>query len=143
MSLRSVFRGPLFPKPVTGQELFLAVSYSKPALIFIHFCKLFMYKFLTFTGMQIRHSKRSANAKLAKNTFVGLFIFLYPRMATRISRLPIIPKRRVKLKWKNTFAFTNWILHFNIFFFIKSNFQPISSSSFFKETFTTRGIIAK
>ena len=26
------FRGPLFPKPVTGQELFLAVSYSKPAL---------------------------------------------------------------------------------------------------------------
>ena len=24
--------GPLFPKPVTGQELFLAVSYSKPAL---------------------------------------------------------------------------------------------------------------
>ena len=58
------------------------------------------YKCLTFTGMQIRHSKRSANAKLAKNTFVGLFIFLYPRMATRISRLPIIPKRRVRLKWK-------------------------------------------
>ena len=26
-------RGPLFPKPVTGQELFFAVSYSKPALI--------------------------------------------------------------------------------------------------------------
>ena len=26
------FRGPLFPKPVTGQELFLAISYSKPAL---------------------------------------------------------------------------------------------------------------
>ena len=26
------FRGPLFPKPVTGQELFFAVSYSKPAL---------------------------------------------------------------------------------------------------------------
>ena len=26
------FRGPLFPKPVTGQELFLAVSYSKAAL---------------------------------------------------------------------------------------------------------------
>ena len=26
------FRGPLFPKPVTDQELFLAVSYSKPAL---------------------------------------------------------------------------------------------------------------
>ena len=26
------FRGPLFPKPVTGQELFLAVSYSKPTL---------------------------------------------------------------------------------------------------------------
>ena len=27
------FREPLFPKPVTGQELFLAISYSKPALI--------------------------------------------------------------------------------------------------------------
>ena len=26
------FRGPLFPKPVTSQELFFAVSYSKPAL---------------------------------------------------------------------------------------------------------------
>ena len=26
------FRGPLFPKPVTGQELFWAVSYSKQAL---------------------------------------------------------------------------------------------------------------
>ena len=28
------FRGPLFSKPVTGQELFLVVSYSKPALEF-------------------------------------------------------------------------------------------------------------
>ena len=27
------FRGILFHKPVTGQELFFAVSYSKPALI--------------------------------------------------------------------------------------------------------------
>ena len=26
------FRGPLFPKPVTGQELFFAVSYSKLVL---------------------------------------------------------------------------------------------------------------
>ena len=31
-SFRS-FRVPLFYKPVTGEELFLAVSYSKPALI--------------------------------------------------------------------------------------------------------------
>ena len=30
-SFRS-FRGPLFRKPVNGQELFLAVSYSKPTL---------------------------------------------------------------------------------------------------------------
>ena len=30
-SFRS-FRGPLLLKPVTGQELFFAVSYSKPAL---------------------------------------------------------------------------------------------------------------
>jgi len=28
-----IFRGPLFHKPVTGQELFFAVSYSKPALV--------------------------------------------------------------------------------------------------------------
>jgi len=27
------FRGPIFRKPVTGQELFFAVSYSKPALV--------------------------------------------------------------------------------------------------------------
>ena len=26
------FRGPLFPKPVIGQELFFAISYSKAAL---------------------------------------------------------------------------------------------------------------
>ena len=31
-SFRS-FRGPLFRKPVTSQELFFAFSYSKPALI--------------------------------------------------------------------------------------------------------------
>ena len=31
-SFRSI-RGPLFLKPVTGQELFLAVSYKKPALV--------------------------------------------------------------------------------------------------------------
>ena len=30
-----IFRGPLFHKSVTGQELFFAVSYSKPALEFI------------------------------------------------------------------------------------------------------------
>ena len=31
-SFRS-FRGPLLPKPVTDQELFFAVPYSKPALV--------------------------------------------------------------------------------------------------------------
>ena len=31
-SFRS-FRGPLLHKPVTGQKLFFAVSYSKPALV--------------------------------------------------------------------------------------------------------------
>ena len=29
------FRGPLLLKPVTGQELFFAVSYSKPALVIL------------------------------------------------------------------------------------------------------------
>ena len=28
-----IFRGPIVLKPVTGKELFFAVSYSKPALI--------------------------------------------------------------------------------------------------------------
>ena len=28
-----IFRDPLFHKPVTGQELFFAVSYSKPVLV--------------------------------------------------------------------------------------------------------------
>ena len=31
----SFYRGPLLLKPVTGQELFFAVSYSKPDLIII------------------------------------------------------------------------------------------------------------
>ena len=31
-SFRS-FKGPLFRKPITGQELFFAVSHSKPALV--------------------------------------------------------------------------------------------------------------
>ena len=38
-----IFRGPLFHKPVTGQELFFAVSYSKPAL-----CKIFMTVILSW-----------------------------------------------------------------------------------------------
>ena len=32
MAKFKTFRGPLFPKPVTVQEIFLAISYSKPAL---------------------------------------------------------------------------------------------------------------
>ena len=36
-----IFRGPLFHKPVTGQELIFTVSYSKPALgIYIKLTKL-------------------------------------------------------------------------------------------------------
>ena len=33
----SEFRGPLFPKPVTGQELFFAVSSSKVALVLVSY----------------------------------------------------------------------------------------------------------
>ena len=40
----SEFRGPLLLKPVTGQELFFAVSYSKPAL-----AKEFILKFFAVT----------------------------------------------------------------------------------------------
>ena len=47
--------------------------------------------------MHIKHNKRSANARLARNTFVELFIFLYPRMAVRIKILPMTPKRSVNL----------------------------------------------
>ena len=52
--------------------------------------------------MHIKHNKRSANARLARNTFVELFIFLYPRMAVRIKRLPVTPKSSVNLE-KNVF----------------------------------------
>ena len=48
--------------------------------------------------MHIKHNKRSANARLARNTFVELFIFLYPRMAVRIKRLPVTPKSSVNLE---------------------------------------------
>ena len=48
--------------------------------------------------MHIKHNKRSANARLARNTFVELFIFLYPRMAVRIKRLPMTPKSSVNLE---------------------------------------------
>ena len=37
------YRGPLFPKPVTGQELFFAVSYSKPALVFDPFGRIVIW----------------------------------------------------------------------------------------------------
>ena len=48
--------------------------------------------------MHIKHNKRSANARLARNTFVELFIFLYPRMAMRIKRLPMTPRSSVNLE---------------------------------------------
>jgi hypothetical protein len=47
------------------------------------------------TGRQIRHNKRLAKAKLARKILVGVFICLYPRIATMISKLPINPRRRV------------------------------------------------
>ena len=48
-SFRS-FRGPLFLKPVTGQELFFAVSYSKPALVF-YFCFICnFYLYFLYSG---------------------------------------------------------------------------------------------
>ena len=50
------FRCPLFPKPVTGHELFFAVSYSKPALAHHHKkstfeinCFIFLYEPTTYS----------------------------------------------------------------------------------------------
>ena len=68
-SLRS-FRGPLLLKPVTGQELFLAVSYSKPALVQIYLwlphlfqnCYLPMYKNQIFNA--IMHTTVSLSLQL-------------------------------------------------------------------------------
>ena len=43
--------GPLFPKPITGQELFFAVSYGKPTLVQFILCVLasqFWMKFCKF-----------------------------------------------------------------------------------------------
>ena len=42
-----IFRGPLFHKPVTGQELFFAVSYSKPALVKYQVFKNFKENYLS------------------------------------------------------------------------------------------------
>ena len=42
------FRGPLFSKPVTGQELFFAVSYSKPALVTLELWLPDKYSFVVF-----------------------------------------------------------------------------------------------
>ena len=51
------FRGTIFYKPVTGQEPFFAVSYSKPALAF--FCSHFRGKYGT-------------KSFLAKNNYLGV-----------------------------------------------------------------------
>ena len=68
-------RGPLLLRPVTGQELFLAVSYSKPALVFSQFCpnnQLFIVDgnsnfFLPVKILENTPSKVERLSKLAKN----------------------------------------------------------------------------
>jgi accessory gene regulator protein AgrB len=77
------FRGPLFPKPVTGQELFLVVSYSKPALSNnsqLTFCGIIYYgieiifhtlhPILTFLGV-------GSITSLVRNTIFGAIFLVY------------------------------------------------------------------
>ncbi len=42
--------------------------------------------------------RRSANARLARKTLVGVFILRDPKMAVMIRRLPATPRTNVRLK---------------------------------------------
>ena len=47
-----IFRGPLFPKPVTDQERFFYISYSKLALVCIYLVFFFL-KFVLFYSIDL------------------------------------------------------------------------------------------
>jgi hypothetical protein len=51
------------------------------------------------------HNRRSANARLARKIFVGLFISRNPRTAHRIIVFPETPSKSVKLKKKRKCCF--------------------------------------
>ena len=85
-----IFRGPLFHKQVTGQELSFAVSYSKPALVcdpWLHPWKKWL-DFVIWSGLTLPHtikvqmsifcnSKRSeVNKQGCQNTISNHFTFL-------------------------------------------------------------------
>ena len=61
--------------------------------------------FLTLTGRQMIQRRKSAKARLARNTLVGVFIFLCPMIPVMMSKLPITPNKNVKLKWQNLHLF--------------------------------------
>ena len=68
-SFRS-FRCPLFRKPVTGQELFFTVSYSKPALVF-SFKSSFITAYInTFIGFIKSINLYNQLPKWVKETFL-------------------------------------------------------------------------
>ena len=57
------FRGSLLPKPVTGQELFFAISYSKPALANKHFSNPEYQK--------SNHKSKMTINRLLRHVFIG------------------------------------------------------------------------
>ena len=87
-----VFIGPLHPKPVTGQELYLTVSYSKPALSV--YCPK-MYTYCDFTSNS-RHGKMSHDAKRhTRSSYYGAngcILFFATLKLSMVSR-----KKKVKM----------------------------------------------
>ena len=65
------FKGPLLPKPVTGQEQFFAVSYSKPALI------IFLKKGASVSSLLFKFGLLKCDVSCVKNA-VFLAYFLIP-----------------------------------------------------------------
>ena len=80
-SFRS-FRGPLLHKPVKGQELFFAVSYSKPALD-INISIFYLASSISSTGRQV--STKASRALLNNSTFSALLFAFVNGPANRQS----------------------------------------------------------
>ena len=67
MVLFRTFRGPLFPKPVTVQELFLAVSYSKPALALQRSLDIFQFTTDRMIEIQVMYSYLETSEDISRN----------------------------------------------------------------------------
>ena len=74
------FKGPLFQKPVTDQELFFALSYSKPALGYCFYFRILLLhsKILMWDLFIIFPIIRIAGPKAIRSTLYFFFLFEIP-----------------------------------------------------------------